>query len=439
MLCTICCEKYNKSNRLKVICPYCDFEACRHCCEQYILSESIPKCMQPECSKEWSRKFLRENFTNVFLTTKYEKHLENILFDQEKALLPATQPIIEEKIRKKNILTEIGNIDILISNLVSQKGSLYNELHTDKVGEKRTFVRQCPATGCRGFLSTQWKCGICELWTCPECHELKGPIRDCQHTCDPQNVETAKLLASDSKPCPTCQSLIFKIDGCDQMWCTQCHTAFNWRTYKIETNVHNPHFYEWQRLHGGGVAPRVAGDVECGRVLNQHVYRLIDHYMEDYLQKTKGDYEPILDDHIWLIDNIIRHNIHNMEVELPAFQTNYEDKNLQLRVKYLEGNISEQQFKTFIQRNDKKHRKNTEVAQIIQLSNTASTDIIYRILDYLKTLTIEDKIDLAPFIHEFGEIVQYCNAIFKDIAFTYKTVHYNFAESFRFHRVEKEF
>jgi superfamily II DNA or RNA helicase len=33
----------------------------------------------------------------------YKEHLENTLFDQEKALLPATQPIVEEKIRKRNV------------------------------------------------------------------------------------------------------------------------------------------------------------------------------------------------------------------------------------------------------------------------------------------------------------------------------------------------
>ena len=78
------------------------------------------------------------------------------------------------------------------------------------------------------------------------------------------------MLAKDSKPCPKCQSLIFKINGCDQMWCTQCHTAFSWKTGKLEKNIHNPHFYEWQRKNGGGAAPRNPGDFECGRELDFH-------------------------------------------------------------------------------------------------------------------------------------------------------------------------
>ena len=81
--CNICCDNYNKSTREKICCGYCDFAACRSCCETYILSETIPKCMNTTCAKEWSRKFIRENFTNVFINTKFKNHLEEILFDQE--------------------------------------------------------------------------------------------------------------------------------------------------------------------------------------------------------------------------------------------------------------------------------------------------------------------------------------------------------------------
>ena len=130
--------------------------------------------------------------------------------------------------------------------------------------EKRAFVRACPHDACKGFLSTAWKCGLCENWTCPTCHEVKGPEKDAAHTCDPNNVATAELLARDSRNCPKCAAGIFKINGCDQMWCTQCHTAFSWRTGRVETHmVHNPHYYEYQRAHGTPL-PRAVGDVPCG-------------------------------------------------------------------------------------------------------------------------------------------------------------------------------
>jgi hypothetical protein len=453
MSCNICCDNYNKSTRTKICCPYCEFDVCRTCCETYILSESVPKCMKPDCAKEWSRKFLRENLTFVFLNLKYKEHLEDLLFDQEKALMPATQPFVEEKIYKKNISKEIKEINDIIISLNKQKKNLeyklnYGVTKYDKEEKSHRFVRQCPAANCRGFLSTQWKCGICEQWSCPECHELKGTNRDCEHTCDPNSVETAKLLAKDSKPCPKCQSMIFKIEGCDQMWCTQCHTAFSWKTGKLENNIHNPHFYEWQRSRNKGAAPRNPLDIECGRDLTNYtvdrIYEMVKKYPDLYktyqrevtdyrgrktLQNTVSYSEPINRTCL-----IIRNIIHNMRVELPTFQTNYVERNQDLRIKYLENLISENEFKILIQRNDKKNKKNMEIAQILQLSNTAVTDIVYRLIDHLKN----DDQHIDSFIIEFEEIINYCNNIFKDISFTYNTICYKFDERFNFTRVEKE-
>jgi hypothetical protein len=78
---------------------------------------------------------------------------------------------------------------------------------------ERRFVRACPVDGCRGFLSERWKCGTCEAAVCAKCHEPKAE----GHVCDPDVAASAALIASDSKPCPGCASLIFKISGCQQV------------------------------------------------------------------------------------------------------------------------------------------------------------------------------------------------------------------------------
>ena len=444
--CNICCDTYNKSTRGKICCGYCEFAACRLCCETYILSETIPKCMNPPCAKEWSRKFIRDNFTDVFINTKYRGHLESVLFDQEKALLPASQLIVEEKIRKEKVRKQMGDLDLLIQDLYAQKRVLERTLYTagDEGASKKVsnYVRACPADGCRGFLSSQWKCGICEQWTCPQCHELKGLDRDCDHNCDPNNVETAKLLDKDTKPCPKCQTKIFKISGCDQIWCTQCHTAFSWKTGALEKNIHNPHYYEWQRRNGG--APRVAGDIECGRELTHYtmdtIWQLIKTKHTDLIDKTrtnfKGNYAFYLPAVDRLVD-IIRHNIHNIRYEIHQYQTDYVVRNQDLRVQYLCNEISEEWFKLQIQRNDKKNRKNNEIAQVIQLSHTAATDIVYRILDDMNK-SEPNKHNLEGLLVEFEEIIRYCNEIFRDIGFAYNSVQYAFDDKFRMASVVKE-
>lgn len=440
MSCNICCDNYNKSTRSKICCPYCDFDVCRSCCETYILGETIPKCMKPECAKEWSRKFLRENFTNAFLTSKYKEHLENVLFDQEKSLLPATQPLVEEKKRKEIIKNQLKDLNHMINSLYMQKRVLEHQYHygsTVKEDEKvikAQFVRQCPANNCRGFLSSQWKCGICEQWTCPECHELKGMDRDCEHTCDQNNVETAKMLEKDSKPCPKCQSLIFKISGCDQIWCTQCHTAFSWKSGKLESHIHNPHYFEWMRTHGGGL-DRAPGDVECGRELNHNSHARFYELCRKHTDLFMRNNTYLKECHF--VSDIMRNIVHNNIVELPNFQTDYVAKNQDLRIKYLENQISDEEFKISIQRNDKKHRNKREISQVLQLVNTTVTDIIFRIMDRLR-YSDNGQHNLTSFLGEFQEIRNYCNDLFHDIAFTYNTVPYVFTESFQLIRVEKE-
>lgn len=598
--CNICCDIYNKSSREKISCGYCDYTACRTCCETYILSETIPKCMNNLCAKEWSRKFIREKFTNVFINTKFKSHLESILFDQEKALLPATQPIIEEQIRKNNIRKEMMKIDILIQDLYIQKRQIERTLYDSQITEAKpgsNYVRACLADGCRGFLSSQWKCGICQQWTCPDCHELKGPNRDAPHTCDQNNVETAKLLSKDTKPCPKCQSKIFKIDGCfaenisilmwdgsikmsqdinigdiligddrekrivedivsgqdemyevkqnkgdnyivnskhmlvlktiksnlydindvilmtideylklnterkndlygykylinneinntytltsidvvsigkgtyygwtvsgnnrfllpdftvvkncDQMWCTQCHTAFSWKTGAIQTNIHNPHYYEWQRKNGG--LPRAAGDIECGNELNNHAYNRMTELITSQkhtnlmdqtslINELRSRYHTKFTPNVYTVSHYILSTIHNMRVELPRYDTHYVEKNQYLRIQYLSNEIDEEVFKMLVQRNDKKNRKNTEIHQVIQLSITAVTDIVFRMIDDLKnSRPNEHKFDTLS--AEFIGIITYCNEIFKDIAFAYSCVQYKFDDYFNICRVEKE-
>jgi hypothetical protein len=132
MSCNICCNDFKK-NCPNIACMYCNFEACRTCCETYILSEQTPKCMKLSCGKEWSRKFLREKFTNSFLINKFKKHIEGVLFDREKALLPATQPLVQEKIRKKNIRYRIKEIDNQMKYLQNLRNSLDNEYYCRQV------------------------------------------------------------------------------------------------------------------------------------------------------------------------------------------------------------------------------------------------------------------------------------------------------------------
>ena len=415
--CQICVEPFNKSSRLPIQCPYCEYDACRTCCETYILNETVVKCMNPECAKPWTRKHIRDRFTLVFINSQLKEHTEKILFDKERALLPATQPIIEARIEGDKLQEEINKIFEQMTVMRQQAHQLQidrlNVINRRPRGEARAFVRACPSEECRGFLSTQWKCGICEKWTCPDCHIVKGYTRDAEHTCNADDLATAKLIAADTKPCPKCGTGIFKIDGCDQMWCTQCHTPFSWRTGNIEKSVHNPHYFEWMRRTGGGEAPRNPLDVPCGRNLDHYLYESFSRTIRAKYQNT-SNYRAILK----RMDETIRYAVHILHIEIYT-PPNYERRNENLRVSYLMNQITEEHMRDILQRDDKRHHRNQEMSDIYTLLTTTVTDILYRFLDQLQNQettirTIDDSI-----LTEIDAIVEYSNECFADISHTY--------------------
>ena len=69
--------------------------------------------------------------------------------------------------------------------------------------------------------------------------------------CDDNNYKTCQMIIKDSKQCPKCKNYIQRIYGCNQMFCTICHTCFNWVTLEIldKVNVNNPELIEYQRLN----------------------------------------------------------------------------------------------------------------------------------------------------------------------------------------------
>jgi hypothetical protein len=420
--CNVCVEKYNKSNRAKLACPYCAFECCRECCKTWVLGETTARCMNSVCGKVWTRQFLSTAMTQVFMKDDYKKHRENVLFDQERALLPATQPIVESIIKCEKLSEEQNKMRNQIADLYRKITDIDNEKYTIRNGrtvirnQRSVFIKACPDGECRGFLSSQWKCGLCEKWTCPECNEIKGLSRDGEHVCNPDNVATAKLLGNDTKSCPTCGTGIHKLEGCDQMFCTMCHTGFSWKTGRIETNVHNPHYYEWLRRTGGDRAIRRNPDeIICGQEINHNLVR-------DITRKMRSCQVPkITMDRLSVIGESI---IHIRFVNMERYRQDRVQNNEELRIAYMRNLISEDTFKFEVQKNDKRFQRNTEISNIIQLFVDTVTDIVYRFRDNLTeyaTKTETEQTAICQILDEIKPITEYSNDCFRDISKTYYT------------------
>lgn len=419
--CPICIELYNNSTRKNIKCEYCNFEACKECYHKYLLNENEPNCMSNECNRQWTPEFISNHFTKKFINNELKLHFEKVLFDKQRALMPSTQPIIENLIKREEYVEKINQASNIVKEARDKMLEIQREYHSflnisKNNTEVRSFIRACPVSNCKGFLSTQWKCGICQNFTCPACHEVKGLVRDCDHTCNPDNVATVNLLNSDTKPCPKCGEGIFKIDGCDQLWCTLCHTAFSWRTGKIETVIHNPHYYEWMRRNG--TLERDPNDVQCGREITHNTIVYLRRHINAHV-KTNPDIVKEIDSLLKSITEQCRKIIHIRYVCLNTYNINNDNTVENLRIQYMRNYISEEYFKTTLQREYKKKNKYREIFEVLQLLVNTITDIVYNFINEVKS---EDwKYNLDRY-NEINKIIEYSDECFLKISRTYSSI-----------------
>jgi len=237
---------------------------------------------------------------------------------------------------------------------------------------KRKFIQKCQKEGCRGFLSSQWKCGICEEWTCKDCLEVIGPDKNVEHVCKKENLESAKLIKKETRPCPKCATPIFKINGCDQMFCTQCKTPFSWNTGRIATGViHNPHFFQWQR-ENGGTGP-VNPHAHCGGLPTYWgFYRNLRQKVQSYPEMNVRKYCIVME-----------HFTHFQEVVLIPLRNKLqrEPDNKVLRMQYLAGEKTEKNFKTTLIKRYNRRNKEKEVLDIWTLLATVMIENINAMMD----------------------------------------------------------
>ena len=473
--CQICANSTSTIKRKLIKCLYCEFEACLECCKTYILEQPIPQCMNIKtiCSREWTRKFLSDNFPQSFLNTKYKAHRENVLLEQERALFVETQPYVINQIEVEKSYEEIRKVSKEISNLNKVYDSLlfkHRQLSNKTVHQKEQYVRSCPKDGCNGFLNQQWKCGICETKYCKDCHQPTEPTETTEpeptettettepetteptgnedgiwfsipnytngteqgqrrksaisqtHICNEDDLSTARLLEKDTKPCPKCNMGIFKIDGCNQMFCTKCNTAFDWVTRKImNVNIHNPHYFEWMRrqeTENAVLQPRLnPNDCPVFTEITNETSRAIVVLIRSKQNISDTKREKLIND----VLHICRHILHIRHVTMPTYRYDYVERNRRLRILLMRNKISETEFKTQIQKNNKKYAKSQEIYNVLELLTNATSDIILRYMESLRVSARFFNEETEEIFKEIEPIVKYVNECFGEISTTYKS------------------
>ena len=411
--CQICCNDFNKSTRTPIKCKNleCKVLACKECVRTYLSTQTgDPHCMG--CKIAFDDNFIVMNLNRTWCEKDYRKHRKGILLEQQMARMPETVEAAERfneinAIAEKNreINSQISDLRRAIRQLELERNRneirVYNLNHhgnqEGKEQEKRKFIMACPDDDCRGYLSSGYKCEMCKLFTCSHCLKIIGPDKNNNnHVCNEDDVKTADFIKSTTKPCPGCGERIFKIEGCDQMWCTQCHVAFSWRTGMVDNGVvHNPHFYAHQRA-GGGAPLRNPGEIACGGMPNWWNIRNImrnRYYRHNSLHKN--EFRKFIDN----ICDLHRTFAHIQHYELQRARQKIRDNanHEPDRIRYLLKQITKEDLANNVIRKDKLRRKYTELVHIYELIHVVSVDLFRWIENYItnEAPTSQDGVELT--------------------------------------------
>lgn len=177
------------------------------------------------------------------------------------------------------------------------------------------------------------------------------------------------------------------------MFCTECHTAFSWNTGHVVNGViHNPHYYEYLRKIGNGVAPRNAGDLPCGGLpYYQYVQRAIGGFSEENRRMIIAIHR-------------ITGEISDQRIHAYQAQFNVED-NGDLGVLYLMKEIDKEAMKVLLVKREMKRNKHLAIRAILEMFVTTST----MILNNLVNEPPADDASRQLFLLEYTNLRKYVN------------------------------
>lgn len=353
-------------------CPACDYTTCTSCVKRFIVDYAVePACMN--CSVAFDRDTLLR-LSRSFVDGPLKCKREKVLVDRELAMMPSTQnralrererrrigKLIEENDAMRDELSHrLHTLKAMRRALVAQHASLAMTRHEDEQ-DRRAFVQACAWEGCRGFVSKAYKCGTCNRRTCRNCN---APVRDDEkHVCNPDDIASVELIRSKARKCP-CGELIEKISGCDQMWCPTCKTAWSWRTgLAVTEQIHNPHWYEYQRTRRVQVG-RDPRDIPCGD--RPTIVELLT-FMPNFQELSR-----------WfsVFHRLLAHMDALVESNAWARRPVDDSDNIDLRVQYMLGDFDVDCLKRKLQQREKKRLKARDTSNVWELLTLASSDIL---------------------------------------------------------------
>jgi hypothetical protein len=198
---------------------------------------------------------------------------------------------------------------------------------------------------------------------------------------------------------------ICKIEGCDQMWCTNCNTGFHWRTGRLASGpLHNPHYFTWLRSIGEAPPPTAAqrnaaylGGNPCDDVA-------VDRAVVDALRGTTGATKRFMF-RAWQLMRELQDDdrAQRARVDLDEKRRQLRVRYMgQLRVRYMANEMSDAAWKVALQRCEKDAHFHTAEHHVRDVFIVASRDLLRQI--------VQPGVDMEQVKVQLEALLAYCNA-----------------------------
>lgn len=293
-----------------------------------------------------------------------------------------------------------------------------------------------------------YKCTInYEHIICKKCHESVELIHE--HECNKNIIKSIKTMNRTSKHCPSCLTLIQKSEGCNQMFCTNCKTIFDWVSLKVDTGGrHNPMYLEWIRENPKNkeMVNKNVNIIEennhndCNRLIQIETFvnirEILLHNLNNKIITIKKmvptsiiesrDHDNIKT--VKIIESFVRDVVHTREYcrtfytyEVHSYNINTSKR---MRIKYMYNQITKNKFLSEIHKKYKSIKYYMELNEIKDLYHNVLNDMFYHFISSNKY----EYENITILLNEISNFVMYINTQIDILSKYYnkKTYYYNY-------------
>ena len=128
-----------------------------------------------KCKIEWDDEFVIQELNRSYYNKEYKDYRMKLLLEHELSRMKESAGKAEARKKIKEIEEMECTLRSIIQNYKSKLDRLKDAKEDiEKKGNLKDFIMKCPDMECRGFLTSEYKCGVCNKITCSDCFVIKN-------------------------------------------------------------------------------------------------------------------------------------------------------------------------------------------------------------------------------------------------------------------------